>query len=156
MGNKYLFRGLRPNAPGFIFGCLFDFDSPTDYCTIHENNKDADFFRVRRDTVGQLLHTERNGQQWFEGDIAEIEVHLNRQNPNGWSVSVNGKATGIVQMHPRHGLCIKDYHWEDYDDDFNSGFRKGQFKTITFSRSMIIGNIHENPELMRKEATNES
>lgn len=149
------FRGLRIDGKGWVYGDLFN-TSCSEACnflpTIIENggvSRDG-FHLVTPESVGQLLHTEKNGREWYEGDIARMDIYVpptGYHDGNGWlnnDDGFEGYAVGEVTFHIRHGLCLTNYTLTDLDteEDVQKNIK---FKTIVLSRTKIIGNIHETP-----------
>lgn len=78
------------------------------------------------DTVGQLtgLH-DNNGKDIYEGDIVLME-----------NVVGYGSCRGVVKWDDNRG-----YWYTDYKGDYDN--------RITGADGFVIGNIHDNPELLK-------
>lgn len=89
-------------------------------------------YKVRPETVSQFTGlTDENGKKIFEGDIVEIDVHDHL----GWNV-IKGK------------VIFLEGAWLVTDS--------GSFAIPLWSEINeieVIGNIHENPELLKEEQT---
>lgn len=83
-------------------------------------------FDVEMDTVGQLtgLH-DNNGKDIYEGDIVLME-----------NVVGYGSCKGVVKWDDNRG-----YWYTDYKGDYDH--------RITGADGFVIGNIHDNPELLK-------
>lgn len=85
-------------------------------------------FGVYPQTIGQCTGlTDKNGKRIFEGDILRSD----------YDDDDCGVAIEEVVWH-NNGWCIKE---KDYTPDLMSG-------AMTMIYSQVIGNIHDNPELM--------
>ena len=143
---EILFRGKRHNAE-WVFGCYYkQTECYGDACinhliiTTHEDlsfDQAMDYYEVLPETVGQFTGlTDKNGKKIFEGDIvAQNWYDHNEPEDDSFgevvfceydcSFSVmDVDKDGIVPL----GKCHA-YHWE----------------------CEVIGNIHDNPELLEVE-----
>lgn len=109
------------------------------------NKEDFKTYLVDSNTVCRLLHVERNGRRWFEGDIAKLHVNtiVSGHPVIGNEVYINQTYVGVVQMHVSYGLSIKVTEIVDNDTGDIVSVPKNLYKTISFYRSEIIGNIFE-------------
>ena len=120
-----LFRGIRKHGKGFVYGDLVrKFDTTYIVVYIKESNRYEDI-EVIPETVGQFTGLlDKNGKKIFEGDIVHIDNY-----DEGWDsvVEFNGGAFAV------------DVEGRDYD-----------YTAIGWTeyQSIIIGNIHDNPELL--------
>lgn len=128
---EILFRGKRMDNGLWIEGCLRQYpNGNAGICCKHMRHT----FRVDPETVGQYTGlTDRNGQRIFEGDIVRF-----------WS-SYYEELTGdpcVVEYGVFNCSCCEGvYGWQ---------FKGGN---IRYSEDyIIIGNIHEEPELLKEEA----
>jgi uncharacterized phage protein (TIGR01671 family) len=89
------------------------------------------FIKVYSETVGQYTGlTDKNGKKIFEGDIVDC-----------WSEGVN--AQGTVQQR-RDGLWIIYPAWQKH---IMWGLCPDEYSNTTVE---VIGNIHDNPELIKR------
>lgn len=140
---EILFRGKRTTKNEFVYGSLYVCGRKDGKCEIANYNREVNIERFAYDvipeTVGQYTGlTDKNGNKIFEGDIVKEEdcVH-----------------NGEVQIYGRKWVVY-------FDKGFFFGWRKG-YKSCGLSKFIpnisgieIIGNIHDNPELL-KEAEQE-
>lgn len=140
---EILFRGKRKDSCGWIKGYYIFrkiWESDVHIIRTVDNGFDSyTEFEVIPETVGQYTGlTDKNGKKIFEGDIVKEEdcVH-----------------NGEVQIYGRKWVVY-------FDKGVFFGWRKG-YKSCGLSKFIpnisgieIIGNIHDNPELL-KEAEQE-
>ena len=138
---EILFRGKSKgiNRGEWIYGCFVE-DTNLNACCIRD--KSLVYELVDRETVGQYTGlTDKNGKKIFEGDI----------------ISAITLDTGKEQ---RAVICFGNFVDENNDDEYIGFFIEfdGIKTTITQllmeeckNRIEIIGNIHDNPELLEVE-----
>ena len=141
---EILFRGKRTDNGEWIYGDLMQ---NVDCIKIREQEKDvkhiAKSFEIDLETVGQYTDlTDKNGKRIFEGDILHIAKIADGlggyyQPPFDYPVNV------VVKW----DLCA--WMWETLCEDK---------RFISFPDAWchyeceVIGNIHDNPELLKEEA----
>lgn len=125
---EILFRGKRKNNGKWIYGnyCYDELIDKSGYeDLIIEQPADGETHRVIPETVGQYTGlTDKNGKKIFEGDICK-----HRSNYSGNTV------ISVVTYTDGHFLALVDK---------NSGFELSD-------KLEVIGNIHDNPELLKGE-----
>ena len=137
---EVIFRGKRADNGEWIEGSLLGIDwcdKPSTY-SIAPNMPVSVFYSVLPETVGQYTGlTDKNGVRIFEGDILKSTIKIIDCDDEGFSIShYDEEDIGIVEW-------IKD------------GFMIAH-KSGTWARSFygcenyVIGNIHDNPELLQK------
>lgn len=129
MKREILFRGKRIDNGEWIEGSLLNFRENTyiiphdsEYCYDNTENLafDVEYFEVLSETVGQYTgRKDKNGRKIFEGDILEA---FNRN--KGYVVFKNGAFTKSCSPKDMPYLIANDVN-------------------------AVIGNIHDNPELMK-------
>lgn len=126
------FRGKRPNSGKWITGSLvqlFGFS----YILNDEHRTSDCSTEVLPDTVSQFTGlTDRNGKEVYEGDILETKYE-DRCEESGFGIARNGVyfkigCFGTIGEITREFLPFSDYPIKD---------------------EYIIGNIHDNPELIK-------
>ena len=130
------FRGKRIDTGAFVYGDLIhrndgDVSIYTNLNTWAENQDDVDAygdsFRVDNSTIGQFteLH-DKNGNEIYEGDIIEIDEEMYAK-----VVWDKERARFEYQLfRPIH--IVNTFH------EFNMPYL------------LVVGNIHDNPELLKK------
>lgn len=103
------------------------------------------------ETVGQFTGlTDKNGKKIFEGDILEYRSDI---------VSLgSGYKTGAVEVSHRvvewgeYGWIYKEISNNRWNSSWNNYGRKDHlYKKNVFEFATVIGNIHDNPELLKNE-----
>lgn len=126
---EYLFRGKRVDNGEWIYGDLL---TPTDIMydwEISENTGMGNRYDIDPETVGQYTGlTDKNGKKIFEGDILTFAKGATRPFRIAWD------GLGWKMFLLDDGRRIK-YAYEIDEIDY-------------MRRSEIIGNIHDNPELL--------
>lgn len=118
---REIFRGKRADNGEWIYGDLMQ---NVDCIKIREQEKDikhiSKSFEIIPETVGQYIGlTDKNGTMIWEGDIVK---HYN-------SVYEISYITKYARFAGRNSNCI--------------------FASIPFGNTEVIGNIHDNPELLK-------
>lgn len=147
------YRGLRIDGKGFAYGFLFmtTINNATGKhlkpCIqeIEENGVYYNSYEIEPSTISMLIHVEKNGREWYEGDIAKMTISVPptvRHDGYGYlndDDGFEGYAIGEVCFNIRHGLCLKNYKLYDLDSE-KEVEKKTNYKTIVLSRTEIIGN----------------
>lgn len=134
---EILFRGKRVGDGEWIEGYLsFVYIDVPEKARIYSPAK-VRSFDVITETVGQYTGlTDKNGTRIFEGDI----------------VKITGFHTTAIAAVKYGSTSEKSTHWGWYFDD-NDGHTYF-LMSKAFCRdynAIIIGNIHDNPELLKRE-----
>ena len=139
---EILFRGKLKSGGNWMFGCLLIYGNrcfiiPSE--ELIESEVESRFYwhlleknyEVLLETVGQFTGlTGKNGVRIFEGDICR-----NARNDKVVSVKWHGTMAGFVWSKRKDGT---------YLSDFGELFR-------AYDKYEVIGNIHDNPELLEVE-----
>ncbi len=129
------FRGKRKDNGEWVEGYLLEQNTPEYHCYIvisfkaeqdnrHTDILECDIYEVIPETVGQYTGLpDKNGKEIFEGDIIDCSY-------------------GMI-------FTVK---WDEENARF-LGFSIGKERYITYvgrePKSEVIGNIHDNPELLK-------
>lgn len=130
---EILFHGKRVDNGEWVEGDLLQvkyYNKPTAECKIMPQTPVSSAYPVLPETVGQYTGlTDKNGKRIFEGDI------LNTSNSNCriWYVDYKHTAFCVNQVNANY-CCLLD-------------------EFMQYSSVEVIGNIHDNPELLGKEDT---
>ena len=133
---EVLLRGKRTDNGEWIEGSLLGIDwcdKPSTY-SIAPNTPVSVFYSVIPETVGQYTGlTDTNGVRIFEGDI----VRYAERRLGGEDVSVAFPVT-----FDEGGFCAHHYF-------LNNGLRNGLGGNTKLEEIEVIGNIHDNSELLK-------
>ena len=162
---EILFRGKTQQHKRWIYGDLNHYMCD-DGVFIAENGHSM--HSVFKETVGQFTGlTDKNGKKIFEGDILK-----GKHNWHSWNHSSDNteeeffaqKIRGAYGKHKSEEYALFDidryFYYRNYAVEYyakNGGYRVrngGQFHPLTqayiYNRDLeIIGNIHDNPELLK-------
>lgn len=155
MNRQIKFRGKDRRTGNWVYGDLL---APITGCRIvsyrEEDNgamkcADYDYHDVLDDTVGQFTGLlDRNGKEIYEGDILKGTTYLYGYDlPNGEQFDYKGFVEWQSQCDV--GLC-----WILTDLEQQGAWHLNQTvhrNCIDYSTGTVIGNIHDNPELMGNE-----
>ena len=121
-------KGEKVNMAGEPLPSIWKYGGVSQYgggAMIYQAEPKIEKFPVYGDTVGQYTGLrDKNGTRIFEGDIVEHERHMH-------IVAYNDEYAGF---------------WPFYDQDHPAGYG------VIGEESEVIGNIHDNPELLKGEA----
>lgn len=158
---EILFRGKRVDNGELVYGWLCRVGDK--YANIVEKGTEV-LYSVLTNTVGQCTGlTDKNSRKIFEGDIVRYyhhkkslvpvtdikpeEVHYGRDEESGLPLAYRTtkiiRYKGHVELDPILGMTInlknrcEWWRYLNYEDD-----------SINSDRLEVIGNIHDNPELL--------
>jgi uncharacterized phage protein (TIGR01671 family) len=150
---EILFRAKRIDDDEWIYGFfVITTDEYIEGCETHKYEMFKGPYRryVNPETVGQFTGlTDKNGTKIFEGDI--VKQTFSRQNHDEYcDEDIDGYEIGATTLIPSHGACIKrKILYVEINGEVVDGFVNTKvYKNIAAYRSEVIGNIHENPELL--------
>ena len=147
MNREILFRGQHrrkgekvkldgtPVESKWVYGGICQFNE--DRSIIYQTEPEFQKYSVYTDTVGQYTGLkDKNGRKIFEGDIVRL---FNR---NGQEIM-----SYVVEWYSDCSMFVLDCI--DFDMEFDTDF------TVFYGDEFeIVGNIHDNPELVRKDEEN--
>ena len=129
---EILFRGKKNNNGEWIYGDLSICDDcdPSIYDTQTGNRHFRMGSRVLCESIGQYTGlTDKNGKKIFEGDICQIK-----------GISYIDETPFVIEWNNDWG----GWYWRDLD----FGSATDSFTHSIAKTSKVIGNIHDNPELL--------
>lgn len=126
MNDRYLFRGKRIDNGEWVEGCLWTFSDVSRPRIVIER---GDVYVIDPATIGQCTGLkDRNGKLIFDGDVIST---------NSGTGVIKSKR-GYVYFYFKYS---KSADWDGLDEFLAS-------KYTDYGDKEIIGNIHDNPELM--------
>jgi uncharacterized phage protein (TIGR01671 family) len=145
------FRGISTYDKRFVYGFYvndktLDDSDPSNH-NIWSNDGDGSWNDIDPDTLGQYTGLkDKNGKEIYEGDVVEFFGRRAYGDDVGFEdYTIRAKVVFI----PSTGFSLRflSGRW-DFDDSEMEDV-KGRRGYITASRTKVIGNIHENPELLK-------
>ena len=141
---EILFRGKRFDNGKWVEGLLWKkkYDTPKLFMSYFPNKDDDEYVVViDPETVGQYTGLkDTNGKKIFEGDIL-----------GDWGEDEKGKEClcymGVVDYWEREGK----YVLTDKNGYCNDWTFEEEGKPENWEKLIILGNIHDNPELLQEE-----
>ena len=135
---EILFRGKR-NDSWCVGGLLYDEENNKAFIAEHFEDKAAYLREVIPETVGQYTGlTDKNGKKIFEGDIVKARVTEN----TGYGTK-KYESIYEIKYHEKYCYFYLAREKNNLLFDGNWSYFVSQFE--------IIGNIHDNPELLKGE-----
>ena len=142
---EILFRGKRVDNGEWVKGTYLHLITGHDYIC---DGSTVDFddthyrYKVSSKTVGQYTGlTDKNGNKIFEGDIVDVEYDINY-------TGVAAHRIGSFSVVFKKGCFMKDKITKVNEE-------KGLYHFIPSDKCAVIGNIHDNPELLEQDGDNE-
>lgn len=127
MNREIEFRGKRFDNGQWVYGNLIIDDSGNSEIIDYENNREIRY-DVRGETIGQFTGKyDKNQRQVYEGDIVLQQGY-------------NGRKEKMV-VRFENGAFIVGYH---------SGSSTRKKPMLISDKCEVIGNIHDNPELLQE------
>ena len=144
---EILFRGKRKDIPG---GWVYGWYQPPVKWGNHNFGTSISYFcdegwlddtEVIPETVGQFTGlNDKNGKKIFEGDILEYTSYT------GTGIKEVFRAIVFWDEHRWSYKVIYNNRWTAQWN--NKGYTCDIYKTVAANFSDVIGNIHDNPELL--------
>ena len=142
---EVIFRGKRMDNGEWVKGYLY-----ITHTGAHEiGSYDAEInierftFDVIPETVGQYTGlTDKNGVRIFEGDILDVSSDVAYG-----GVAVHRLGYFVVEFH--NGCFMKSALDDPQLSFFDNAKRKGLYHFISTDIHKIVGNIHDNPDILK-------
>ena len=154
MNREILFRGKRIDTGEWVEGAYFPAKDGALICTNIAAGTPVDetamciAWSVDPDTVGQYTGlTDKNGKKIFEGDILREPAKIDWEKKN---------FVGFEVFWHDNDSCDRHIGWQMNRLHFYGSLSGADIYPISFrpewtSRMEVIGNIHDNPELLEGE-----
>lgn len=146
------FRGKRVDNGEWVYGDLLQPNLiVADWCNETGTQVfDLEAYAVIPETIGQFTGLkDKNGNKIFEGDV--VKQSFQQNTPKVFCARViKGYHQGVVKITSNGVSIMRPYFvitYDDWDEDISPQILKTP-KSVRGYRSEIIGNIHDNPELL--------
>ena len=144
---EILFRGRLTDKSRWVYGCLINNiygavpAIMTEQSVDDAFNLDFEYDHVEEKTVGQFTGlTDKNGKKIFEGDILEYTSYT------GTGIKEVKRAVVFWDEHRWSYKVIYNNRWTAQWN--NNGYTCDIYKEVVAKYGEVIGNIHDNPELL--------
>ena len=137
---EILFRGKTEISERWVVGDLLQWSDGEMCICENRNHFEKDKYRVIPETVGQYTGlTDNNGNKIFEGDI--FECYVDYDDSFGYSQTSSFLAVVVWdEKHFCYGMKVDD-EIQDFSDWY-------------WESSFLVGNVTDNPELLKGELEN--
>ena len=143
------FRAKKTTTDGWVYGSLVysnDLDAAIYYQKGNGSVKSMDWVYVNPETIGQFTGLlDKNGKEIYDGDILRFPAKYEYEKENFVAFEVFWHDNDCAQSHI--GWQMNRLHFQGCICGY-SGLET--FLPEWTSRMEIIGNIHDNPELINK------
>ena len=140
---EVLFRGKRVVNGKWVEGFMYSQHFPLEFRDdFYIRCYDTDYL-VIPETVGQFTGlTDKNGVKIFEGDILDVSSDVAYG-----GVAVHRLGYFVVEFH--NGCFMKSALDDPQLSFFDNAKRKGLYHFISTDIHKIVGNIHDNPDILK-------
>lgn len=162
---EILFRAKKHGSGEWVYGYLVKRPSAAQwgdnggpwYIDVPPVDPDDSYknYNVDPETVGQYTGIrDKNGKRIFEGDIVKQNFEKHIDNPCVFD-DFRGFVVGVVSITGR-GTFIKPAYGELYIEEEKEQDYRPQRKRLISYRAEVLGNIHDNPELLQEVKEHEA
>lgn len=156
---EILFRGKAKAIAGcpynngksdgeWVFGYIFPDLGAMKIRQFEPDRPECNDYEIDPETVGQFTGlTDKNGVRIFEGDILDVSSDVAYG-----GVAVHRLGYFVVEFH--NGCFMKSALDDPQLSFFDNAKRKGLYHFISTDIHKIVGNIHDNPELLKGGGNN--
>lgn len=163
MKRQIKFRALELDTGNWVYGGFVSIDGYAMSNGVPDLNEpvtryyifqDGERREVAEETVGQFTGLlDKNGVEIYEGDVVSQHAEWNETVyfPGGYDSSESNQTetVGVIKIYPSKGVVITRAKKTDLLA-CNGVWVKTSALNARSSRSVVIGNIHNNPELLEK------
>lgn len=151
---EILFRGKTKAIAGcpynngksdgeWVFGYIFPDLGAMKIRQFEPDRPECNDYEIDPETVGQYTGlTDKNGVRIFEGDILDVSSDVAYG-----GVAVHRLGYFVVEFH--NGCFMKSALDDPQLSFFDNAKRKGLYHFISTDIHKIVGNIHDNPEILK-------
>lgn len=146
---KILFRGKRLDNGQWEYG---NFNRINDKCYIFPEDAPDSFdnYEVDPTTVGQFTGlTDKNGKEIYEGDAVKYDYTPDPPASFHGTFAKSYKVDAVVEWSDTHHYLVYRRTTPNSKKHLSRNMPKRLICDFRISNIEIIGNIHENPELMK-------
>lgn len=134
---EIIFRGKRTDNGEWVYGYFYE--DIGSFIKERASSVSTNTHLVDPSTVGQFTGLlDKNGNQIFEGDV--LDMSILGPDHSLQAVSIEHGAVGFFPLHPEEE-AEEDRRWRSFWEDDEQELCDSEYFTI-------IGNIHDNPELL--------
>ena len=156
---EILFRGKAKAIAGcpynngksdgeWVFGYIFPDLGAMKIRQFEPDRPECNDYEIDPETVGQFTGlTDKNGVRIFKGDILDVSSDVAYG-----GVAVHRLGYFVVEFH--NGCFMKSALDDPQLSFFDNAKRKGLYHFISTDIHKIVGNIHDNPELLKGGGNN--
>lgn len=154
---EIIFRGKRIDNGKWVEGWLLhDSEQNESYIAEYFEAKAAYFRPIIPETVGQYTHSEdKNGNKIFEGDVVDF-YFFDKGHKNTKTMLIEWRDNGfwMKELYRNYRLADDFSIISEKIFTYRGDVRHGVYTTNYTYFVEVIGNIHDNPELLKGGADN--
>ncbi len=154
MKRQIIFRGkCTPEskyAGEWVFGSYVQCENGETLIIYAQSDNCTSTYHVIPDSVGQFTGLyDKNGNEIYEGDILRKSTFYDNDFTETY---LDRDTVGVVRILPSCGTTICDCIVYETDDPYEEKKMKERIKRahVVGKRSEVIGNVYDNPELLKQ------